>query len=86
MFGQSGFGVSANYTKVDSGLTYNNYVIGEQFALEGLSDSANLVGFYDKDNGRSVRPTTGATSSWPRVLTAAARPTRSTPKPMASWI
>lgn len=48
MFGQSGFGVSANYTKVDSGLTYNNYVIGEQFALEGLSDSANLVGFYDK--------------------------------------
>ncbi len=48
MFGQSGFGVSANYTKVDSGLTYNNYVIGEQFALEGLSDSANLVGFYEK--------------------------------------
>lgn len=49
MFGQSGFGVSANYTKVNSGLTYDNYVIGEQFALEGLSDSANLVGFYDKD-------------------------------------
>jgi TonB-dependent receptor len=48
MFGESGFGVSANYTIVDSGLTYDNAVIGEQFALEGLSDSANLVGFYDK--------------------------------------
>lgn len=48
LFGQSGFGISANYTIVDSGLTYDNYVIGEQFALEGLSDSANLVGFYDK--------------------------------------
>ncbi|MEA9656982.1 TonB-dependent receptor [Xanthomonas campestris] len=49
MFGDSGFGVSANYTMVDSGLTYDNYVIGEQFALEGLSDSANVVGFYDRD-------------------------------------
>ena len=48
MFGESGFGVSANYTIVDSGLTYDNFVIGEQFALEGLSDSANLVGFYEK--------------------------------------
>jgi len=49
MFGDSGFGVSANYTMVDSGLTYDNYVIGEQFAMEGLSDSANVVGFYDRD-------------------------------------
>ncbi|SEM17322.1 TonB-dependent receptor [Pseudoxanthomonas sp. GM95] len=48
MFGDTGFGMSANYTKVDSGLTYDNYVIGQQFALEGLSDSANLVAFYDK--------------------------------------
>ena len=49
LFGESGFGLSANYTLVDSGLTYDNFLIGEQFALEGLSDSANLVGFYDKD-------------------------------------
>lgn len=49
MFGESGFGMSANYTIVDSGLTYDNYLIGEQFALEGLSDSANLVAFYDKN-------------------------------------
>lgn len=48
LFGESGFGLSANYTIVDSSLTYDNSVIGEQFALEGLSDSANLVGFYDK--------------------------------------
>jgi TonB-dependent receptor len=49
LFGQSGFGVAANYTIVDSGLVYDNYVIGQQFALEGLSDSANLVAFYDKN-------------------------------------
>jgi TonB-dependent receptor len=49
MFGNSGFGVSANYTYVDSGLGFNNAGIGEQFALVGLSDSANLVGIYEDD-------------------------------------
>jgi TonB-dependent receptor len=48
VFGETGFGVAANYTYVHSGLTYNNYVIGEQFALEGLSNSANFVPFYEK--------------------------------------
>jgi len=48
VFGETGFGIAANYTYVHSGLTYNNYVIGEQFALEGLSNSANLVPFYEK--------------------------------------
>ncbi|PBS11842.1 TonB-dependent receptor [Lysobacteraceae bacterium NML93-0792] len=48
MFGESGFGLSANYTIVDSDLTYDNYNLGDQFAMVGLSDSANLVGFYDK--------------------------------------
>lgn len=48
VFGESGFGFATNYTKVDSGLVYDNYSLGEQFALEGLSDSANFVGFYDK--------------------------------------
>ncbi len=47
MLGTSGFGVSANYTIVNSGLKYDNSSIGEQFALEGLSDSANLVVFYE---------------------------------------
>src|SRR5690606_20841390 len=48
MFGASGFGMSANYTIVDSNLTYDDYNLFEQFALVGLSDSANLVAFYDK--------------------------------------
>ncbi len=49
MFGNSGFGLSANYTYVDSGLGFDNAGIGEQFALVGLSDSANLVGIYEND-------------------------------------
>jgi len=49
MFGASGFGVSANYTYVNSGLKYNNASIGEQFALVGLSDSANLVGIFENE-------------------------------------
>jgi TonB-dependent receptor len=47
MFGNSGFGLSANYTWVHSGLKYDNAAIGEQFALVGLSNSANLVGIYE---------------------------------------
>ena len=49
LLGQSGFGVSANYTIVDSpNLNYDNANLQGQFALIGLSDSANLVAFYDK--------------------------------------
>ncbi|MET4726713.1 TonB-dependent receptor [Lysobacter enzymogenes] len=48
VFGQSGFGLSANYTIVDSGLTYKNGSLGTQFAMTGLSDSANVVAFYEK--------------------------------------
>jgi TonB-dependent receptor len=47
LFGRSGWGVSANYTFSNSGLRYNNLSLGEQFALEGLGDSANLVVFYE---------------------------------------
>lgn len=49
MFGNSGFGVQANYTYVNSGLKYKNASIGEQFALVGLGDSANLVGIFEND-------------------------------------
>ncbi|QTN30755.1 TonB-dependent receptor [Rhodoferax sp. AJA081-3] len=49
MFGNSGFGVSSNYTKVGSGLKFDNSQTTEQFALLGVSDSANLVGFYEND-------------------------------------
>jgi TonB-dependent receptor len=53
-FGESGFGVIANATFVDGDVNYDNLSTTEQFALTGLSDSANLVGFYDK-NGIQVR-------------------------------
>ena len=50
MFGESGFGVIANYTTVDGDIDYDNGTIGEdQFALLGLSDSYNLVGFYRQE-------------------------------------
>ncbi len=49
LFGQSGFGLAANYTKVKSGLTFNNLSLGDQYPMIGLSDSANLVAFYDKN-------------------------------------
>jgi len=54
MFGNSGFGLQANYTLVRSSLKYDNASVGEQFALPGLSDSANLVGIYE-DNKWAIR-------------------------------
>ncbi len=47
MFGNSGFGVSTNYTYVHSNLKYDNAKLGEQFALVGLSNSSNVVGIYE---------------------------------------
>ena len=47
MFGESGFGVSTNYTYVNSGLKYDDAKLGEQFALVGLSNSSNVVGIYE---------------------------------------
>lgn len=52
-----GFGFIANYTIVDGDADYDNSLpssAGSQFALIGLSDSANLVGYYEKD-GLSAR-------------------------------
>jgi TonB-dependent receptor len=49
LFGESGFGFSANYTMVDSNIAYDNNSLEDQFAVLGLSDSANLVAFYDKN-------------------------------------
>ncbi|WP_067060832.1 TonB-dependent receptor [Roseateles chitosanitabidus] len=46
-FGRSGFGVAANYTHVKSGLKYDPMSFDQQYALIGLSDSANLVGFFE---------------------------------------
>jgi len=49
LFGQSGFGVAANYTKVKSGLTFDDRSLGDQYPMTGLSDSANFVAFYDRN-------------------------------------
>lgn len=60
MFGESGFGTILNYTTVDGDLAYDNANtnkgegIENQFALLGLSDSANIVAFYEK-NGLQAR-------------------------------
>jgi TonB-dependent receptor len=47
-FGETGFGFVANATIVDGDVNYNNLSTDEQFALPGLSDSANFIAFYDK--------------------------------------
>ncbi len=47
MFGQSGFGAILNYTYVNSGLHFDNTSLGAQFALTGLSNSANAIAFYE---------------------------------------
>jgi TonB-dependent receptor len=49
MFSNSGFGVSGNFTKVKTGLKFDNLRTDQQAALLGVSDSANLVGFYEND-------------------------------------
>ena len=49
MFWNSGFGVSGNYTKVRTGLKFNNLATTQQAALLGVSDSANLVGFFENE-------------------------------------
>lgn len=55
-FGDSGFGAQANYTFVRGDIGYDNTATPgtDQFALLGLSDTANLVAMYEKD-GLSAR-------------------------------
>lgn len=50
-FGDSGFGVQGNYTIVKGDIGYDNSVLPSvtQFALTGLSDTANLVLMYEKN-------------------------------------
>jgi len=49
-FGDSGFGLIANYTMVESDdAEFDDLNTGLQFPLIGLSDSANLVAFYETD-------------------------------------
>ncbi|WP_260582698.1 TonB-dependent receptor [Sphingopyxis sp. PET50] len=55
-FWDTGFGVILNYTMVDGDAKYDNTQPSSvaQFALTGLSDSANAVAYYDK-NGLQAR-------------------------------
>ena len=47
-FGDSGFGFVINATMVDADVAYDkSNSLESQFALTGLSDSANFIGFYD---------------------------------------
>lgn len=54
MFGESGFGLQANVTFVEGDVEYDSSALNHTISLTGLSDSANLVGFYEK-NGAQVR-------------------------------
>jgi TonB-dependent receptor len=55
-FGDSGFGVIANATIVEADVAYDNLLceqpncnLSKQFVVTGLSDSANVVGYYEKN-------------------------------------
>ena len=48
-FGDSGFGALLNMTVVDADVDYDDFSLVQQFVLTGLSDSANLIGFYQND-------------------------------------
>lgn len=47
-FGETGFGAQANVTLVHGSVTLDPADLTQIFALTGLSDSANIVGYYDK--------------------------------------
>ncbi len=50
MFGDSGFGVQANATFVSGDVSADRDVVDRQFALPGLSDSYNLIAFFENDH------------------------------------
>jgi len=49
LFGESGWGVQANATLVEGDVDADPNVVDQSFALPGLSDSANLVLFYETE-------------------------------------
>ncbi|WP_343525894.1 TonB-dependent receptor [Sphingomonas sp.] len=55
VFGDSGFGFQANATLVNTNKPYDPKIVSQSgFAVTGLANSANFVGFYDK-NGFQFR-------------------------------
>lgn len=65
MFGNSGFGIQANYTFVDSGLRFNNSSLGEQFEAINLTDETQ------RSHGRTKNQVLYATQSGPRYMLGA---------------
>ena len=59
LFGETGFGVSVNYTIVNADNKYDNLLVSpdsassggvvQQFVVEGISDSANVILFFEND-------------------------------------
>jgi TonB-dependent receptor len=85
-FGDTGFGFIVNATIVDADVAYDNFNSLEgQFVLNGLSDSANFIGFYDGEDPRFALPTTGVTISFPgSARVRVQRRIRPTSKPTGS--
>ncbi|WP_439102977.1 TonB-dependent receptor [Congregibacter sp.] len=48
-FGETGLGFIVNATIVESDTSYDNTDLSAQFALAGISDSANFIAFYEND-------------------------------------
>ena len=48
LFGESGFGITANMTMVETDATFDATNIATTFALSGVGDSWNMIAFYDK--------------------------------------
>ncbi|RME62527.1 MAG: TonB-dependent receptor [Alphaproteobacteria bacterium] len=48
LFGESGFGVILNYTLVNGDAKFDVFSLERTLALTGLSDSANVIGFFEK--------------------------------------
>jgi TonB-dependent receptor len=49
-FGASGFGFIVNATFVDADVGYDNNSLDSQFVISGLSDSANLIPYFENDD------------------------------------
>ena len=54
LFGETGFGGIINYTATNTDNTHDDFILTPQLAELGISDSANVVGFYEMD-GLSIR-------------------------------
>ena len=52
IFGDSGFGLQANWSVPTGGAPWNSETVNSQFALPGLSRSYNIVGFFEKYGGQ----------------------------------